>query len=156
MRIETERLVIRDFDISDLLDLQEILGNAEAMKYLEEPYSIDRTDAFLREFCIGKRGAVAAVLKNCGKLIGYILFSEVSDGEFEMGWVFHPQFWRRGYAYEACNAVISFAAGNMNFCRIFAETIDTDRSVRLMEKLGMRFCGMDQNLYCYEWTKAES
>ena len=70
MYIETERMIIRDYTMDDLKDLHEIFGDAEVMKNCEPAYNIEKTSNFLSEFCIRKRGAVAAVHKDSGKMIG--------------------------------------------------------------------------------------
>ena len=59
MHLETNRLVIRDFYPGDTEALHRILGDAETMKYLEPPYSFDKTEAFLHSFCIARNGAFA-------------------------------------------------------------------------------------------------
>ena len=135
---ETERLTIRPFQTEDAQDLQEILGDRETMEVCEPPYDPEKTACFLRDFCIGKSGALAAVHKESGKLIGYLLFHELEPGVFEMGWFFNRRFWRKGYAFEACRAVIRDAFVHKKAHKVFAETIDTERSVPLMQKLGMR------------------
>lgn len=137
MYIHTPRLLLRDFVSEDADDLQEILGDAETMTFCEPPYTPEQTKQFLSSFCIGRKGAVAAVHRDSGKLIGYLLFSAISDGVYEMGWFFHRGFWRQGYAYEACAAVIDYAFRALKAHKIFAETIDGVKSVGLMEKLGM-------------------
>ncbi len=84
MYIETGRMVIRDFTMNDLSDLQDILGDAETMKNCEPAYTIEKTADFLQKFCIEKKGAVAAVHKETAKVIGYILFKELDKGVYEM------------------------------------------------------------------------
>lgn len=139
MNIETERLIIREFDIGDLADLHEILGDDETMRNCEPAYDIEKTENFLRDFCIVKKGALAAVLKESGKVIGYILFKPDGEPEVrEMGWIFNRGYWRRGYAYEAMSALIDRAFSEMGIKRVFAETIDPVKSVGLMRKLGMK------------------
>ena len=54
-----------------------------------------------------------------------------------MGWFFNRKYWGQGYAYEACAKVMEYAFDVMHIHKIIAETIDTARSVKLMEKLGM-------------------
>ncbi len=93
MHIETERIIIRNFAPNDTVDLHEILGDEETMEKCEPAYSFEKTKAFLDSFCIGRNGAVAAVHKDSGKLIGYILFNEQCDGVYEMGWFFNRKFW---------------------------------------------------------------
>ena len=138
MKTETNRLLVRDFLMDDASDLYEILGDEETMKNCEPAYDFEKTKKFLAEFCIGRNGAVAAVHKESGKMIGYILFNEFEKGTYEMGWFFNRNYWQQGYAYEACNAVIDYAFNCLNAHKIFAETIDPVKSVALMKKLGMQ------------------
>lgn len=56
MNIETARMVIRDFTINDINDMQDILGDAETMKNCEPAYTIEKTADFLQKFCIEKGG----------------------------------------------------------------------------------------------------
>ena len=144
MYIETPRMIVRDFIPEDAADLQEILGDDETMKYCEPAYDFEKTEKFLTSFCIGRKGAVAAVHKESGKMIGYILFNEIDEGIYELGWFFNRSFWRQGYAYESCKAVIDYAFGEMNAHKIFAEAIDAVKSVSLMQKLGMRLEGIQR------------
>lgn len=157
LHLETPRLVIRNFIFQDAADLHEILGDAETMEYCEPPYDWEKTKQFLDSFCISRGGAVAAVHRECDKVIGYILFSEVQPGEYELGWFFHRQFWRQGYAYEACKAVMDHAFRTMRVEKIFAETIDRFKSVGLMQKLGMQLEEIqheqDREWYVYELTR---
>lgn len=151
--IETERLVIRNFLPDDAQALYGILGDGETMKNLEPAYDFPKTEAFLHSFCIGKNGAVAAVHRQSQKVIGYILFHETQPSVYEMGWIIHRGYWRQGYAYEACKAVIAYAFRKTNARKIFAETVDGVKSVGLMKKLGMTFEGVQKNngaeLFCY-------
>lgn len=145
VRIETERLLIRNFRTDDAAALQEILGDAETMRFLEPPYSPEQTTRFLEEFCIGRRGAVAAEEKSDGRLVGYLLLKALEADVYEMGWIFRRDRWRRGLAREACAAVIDAAFGSMGAHKIVAETIDAGRSVRLMQRLGMRSEGVQRS-----------
>ena len=144
MLIETERMFIRDFAPEDVNDLQEIFGDAETMKNCEPPYDLAKTETFLREFCIGKKGGLAAVLKESSKAIGYILFNECEPSVFEIGWIFNRNYWRKGYAYESCRAVMEYGFSERNAHKIFAEAIDGVKSVGLMQKLGMRLEGVQR------------
>ncbi len=138
MRIRTERLEIRPFKESDSGDLFEILGDAETMRFCEPPYSAKKTDAFLRSFCIAENAALAAVLKSSEKVIGYILWSPLGEGVYELGWFFNRRFWGMGFAFEGCRAVIDCAFGEASADKIVAETAEPVRSAGLAKKLGMR------------------
>ena len=94
MHIETPRMIIRDFTRSDAADLHNIFGDEETMENCEPAYDFDKTKEFLTSFCIGRKGAVAAVHKDSGKMMGYILFNELDEGVYEMGWIYNRSFWR--------------------------------------------------------------
>lgn len=138
MYIETPRILIRKFIPEDADDLYDILGDAETMEKCEPAYDFEKTKKFLNSFCIGRNGALAAVHKESSKMIGYILFNEFVAGVYEIGWFYNRNYWGQGYAYESCKALIDYAFGELNAHKIFAETIDTVKSVGLMKKLGMQ------------------
>lgn len=160
MYLETPRMIIRNFVSEDAADLYEILGDAETMENCEPAYDFEKTEQFLASFCIARGGAVAAVHKGSGKVIGYILFSEIQRDEYELGWFFNRRYWRQGYAFEACSAVIDHAFRTMGAEKIFAETIDGVKSVGLMQKLGMKLEKIQQEenqteRYIYGLRKTE-
>lgn len=155
MYIETSRMIIRNFTLEDAADLHDIFGDAETMKNCEPAYDIEKTKDFLTSFCIGRNGAVVAVLKESGKMIGYILFNEFDEGVYEIGWIYNRQYWRKGYAYESCKTVIDHAFGELNAHKVFAEAIDSVKSVGLMKKLGMQLEGIQRSQtkdLCGNWA----
>lgn len=145
MYLETPRIIIRDFKLEDAADLQEILGDSETMTYCEPPYSFEKTKNFLAEFCIGKKGAVAAVHKESNKVVGYILFHAVEEEVYEIGWFFNKQYWGQGYARESCSRMIAYAFEELHAHKIFAESTDAAKSVPLMQKLGMKPEGIQRS-----------
>ena len=145
MYIETPRMIIRDFTRSDAADLHDIFGDDETMENCEPAYDLEKTKGFLTSFCIGRKGAVAAVHKESGKMMGYILFNEFDEGVYEMGWIYNRNFWRQGLAFESCKAVIDYAFGSLKAHKVFAEAIDAVKSVGLMKKLGMQLEGIQRS-----------
>lgn len=141
MYLETERMILRDFTVDDLDDLFDIFGDAEVMRYTEPPYDRAKTERFLNDFCINRKpkGAFAAVLKESGKVIGYVLFNAVDEPEiYEIGWIFNKSYWRKGYASEICSELLRYGLTEMKLHKICAEAIDVEKSVPLMKKLGMK------------------
>ena len=149
MYLETERLIIRDFTPEDAPALHEIFGDEETMENCEPAYDFAKTQKFLEEFCIGRKGAAAAVLKDTGKVIGYILFKSLGEDPaedvYEIGWIFNRAYWRQGYAYESCSRVIDYAFRELYAHKIMAEAIDAVKSVSLMKKLGMKQEGVQRS-----------
>ena len=145
MHLETERLIIRDFKLSDIDDLYEIFSDEEVMEYIEPVYDRNKTLNFIKEFCIEHKGAFACANRENEKVIGYIIFKEYEDKVYELGWIFNKEYWGKGYAYESCDAVIKYAFSEMKIHKIFAETIDNIKSVNLMKKLGMQLEGIQKS-----------
>lgn len=145
MLIETGRTRVRDFHPDDAGDLFEILGDDETMANCEPAYDLEKVHHFLQNFCIDRHGALAVEQKLSGKVIGYLLFHEFDPGVYEIGWIFNRAYWRQGYAYESCKALLDYAFSVKNAHKIFAETIDGVKSVGLMKKLGMRLEGIQRS-----------
>ena len=156
-RIDTQRCIIRPFELNDLSDLYEILNDPEVMKACEPVYSLEKTKAFLEDFCISRHGAKACMLKDSHKVIGYLLFNEIEERTYEIGWFFNRKFWHQGLAYEAAKALINYAFDALDAKCVFAETCDLNKSLNLMKKLNMKpsstIDAADSNLIVYEIRK---
>ena len=61
-----------------------------------------------------------------------------------MGWIFNRAYWRQGYAFESCNALLDYAFREKHAHKVFAEAIDPVKSVGLMKKLGMCLEGIQR------------
>lgn len=60
--------------------------------------------------------------------------------DVDIGFALLPKFWGQGYALEAASAVLAWGQGELGLHRIVALTNpDNERSIRVLEKLGMRF-----------------
>lgn len=60
--------------------------------------------------------------------------------DVDIGFALLPKFWGQGYAYESASAVLAFAQRELGLRRIVAITNpDNVRSIRVLEKLGLRF-----------------
>ena len=138
MRIETERLLLREFHSDDFTVLHELMSDPTVMEHVEELYDEDDTREFLDEYCIEEENALAVIDKASGKLIGCIQFPEGDDPEVrQMGWLLDKDFWGRGLAYEAAAALMSYGFMELKLHRIWAHTMDDIKAVGLMKKLGM-------------------
>jgi RimJ/RimL family protein N-acetyltransferase len=60
--------------------------------------------------------------------------------DVDLGYALLPQYWSRGLAGEAAAGVIEFSRSVLQLPRLAAITsLDNDASIRVLEKLGMRF-----------------
>ena len=138
MRLETDRLIVRDFAMDDLPALWDIFRDEKAMEHMA-PMTEGETEEFLRSFCVERTppGGFAAQLRG-GELAGYVLFNQVdAPGIYELGWVFRRDCWGRGLAREASMALLNYAFTVLNAHKIIAQTEDTARAAPLLERLGM-------------------
>ncbi|HEX7587922.1 MAG TPA: GNAT family N-acetyltransferase [Anaerolineae bacterium] len=63
--------------------------------------------------------------------------------DVDIGFAFLPQYWSKGYAFEAASAVMEYARDVLNLKRIVAiATPDNDRSIKLLKRIGMEFESM--------------
>lgn len=144
-QMETERLILRQFVPTDWEDLYEYLSIPEVVLY--EPYNI-----YSREDCINEainrseeqnnNRFWAVCLKNSKKMIGHVYFAQEEPEEFdtwEIGYVFNPNFYGKGYATEACIRILQYGFENKKAHRIVAGVnVKNQASWRLLERLSMR------------------
>ena len=112
MILETNRLIIREYTPGDFDALYEILSDAQTMKYYPKPYDENGVRRWIN-WCIDSYrqygfGLWALELKETGVFIGDCGISMQNiDGEIlpEIGYHVNKNYWRQGYAKEACAAV---------------------------------------------------
>ena len=77
-----------------------------------------------------------------GELVGCCGLRPHGEGEYELGFHLRPEFWGRGYASEAANAVIGYAFRTLHARTLFAgHHPENAASRRLLEKLGFTHVG---------------
>lgn len=149
--LETERLILRRYRESDLPDLFEYLSDPEVVRY--EPYPPKTLEEAREDLAwrISTEEMVAVELKPTGKMIGNVYLGRRDFQALEIGYVFNRRYWGRGFAAEACRALIqrAFAQGVHRVC---AECDPQNpASWRLLEALGFRREGhLRQNVYFWQ------
>ena len=127
MRMETQRLIIREYTEEDFDALYEILSDAETMKYYPKPYDEAGVRRWIN-WCLDSYrkngfGLWALELKDTGTFIGDCGISMQNiDGEIlpEIGYHVHKGYWRRGYAKEACAAVKDWFFTNTDYEAVYS------------------------------------
>ena len=148
-RLETERLVLREFRRDDLDALAATLGDLEVVRHLTgEP--INREDSLRRLFmAVGQwpligMGMWAVERKSDGKLVGHVGFFDMQRDMVpsimdlpEMGWIFDTCVHGQGIAREACDAALDWLDATHGPIEVPAIiSIDNSASLKLAEKLG--------------------
>jgi RimJ/RimL family protein N-acetyltransferase len=148
MEFKTERLILREFVEEDWRD---VLAYQSDPRYLEYyPWS-ERSAEDVQEFVRRQielqsqrpriKFQLVLVLKSEDKLIGNcgIRMDTPEAHQADIGYELSPQYWGQGYATEAAQALVEYGFTQLNLHRIWSWCIaDNSRSVRVLEKLGMR------------------
>ena len=120
--IETPRLLLRNYSLSDFDALYEIMSDPETMQHYPAPFDVDRTRNWitwnLDNYEKYGFGLWAVVLKETGEFIGDCgITLQNIDGEIlpEIGYHIHKKYWRHGFGKEAARAVRDWGFRNTEY-----------------------------------------
>lgn len=145
MRIETQRLILREYTQEDFAPLLNLLSDPETMVHYPKPYDAIGTqrwiDWSLQNYAQHGFGWWAMELKETGEFIGDcgITYQQI-DGQLlpEVGYHIHKDYWRKGYGKESAKAVLNWAFTNTSFdCLYSYMTAGNVASYATAESIGM-------------------
>ena len=146
--LETERLSLRRLTIDDAEFILALLNEPSFLRYIGDKKVRNLDDA--RQYILN--GPVGSYERhgfglNCVELreshtpigmCGLLKRDELPDPD--IGFALLPDFWSKGFAFEAAHAVLKDARERLKIQRILAITsLDNDASITLLERLGFRF-----------------
>ncbi len=142
--IQTDRLVLDEFRVSDAPALNAIRNDADVQAYFAKkgPESLDTTTNFIEKMGEGNRGGTGfnlAIRLKDGPVIGYMGLWAINAEEKwgEIGFLLGKEYWNKGYTKEALSAVLPIleARGDCNEIRAFVHQ-DNIYSLRLLARFG--------------------
>jgi RimJ/RimL family protein N-acetyltransferase len=145
--LETPRLLLRPFQLSDAADVVRLAGEKEiaaTTRQIPHPYELPMAQAWLASLpAAQQRGELvhfAITLRTTGELIGAIgLILNTIDHHGELGYWIGKPYWDQGYATEAAGVVVEQAFEQLRLHRIYAHHFSRNAaSGRVMQKLGMK------------------
>ena len=144
--IRTQRLLLRRAVPADIVPMHRILGNAEAMRYWSSlPHSdIAQTEQWMASMIDPSlQGSDEFVVTAEGEVIGKVGCWRPP----EIGFIFDPGCWGRGYASEALTAYVDYRRN----CGGEEITADVDprnlAALRLLTKAGFEVTGRAQRTW---------
>ena len=148
MLIETERLIIKEFDLSMARAVHENSLDEDNRRFVpDEVFETEEdaraTIAFLMDQYAAADGPlVYPVFTKSGENIGYVQLAPVQEG-WEIGYHIAKKYTGSGYASEAVAAFLPVAAEKRSLSEIYGICLKENvASIRVMEKCGF------ENLYC--------
>lgn len=148
LRLETPRVVLREYSIDDVEDCELYTRDPEVCRYMIwGPNGPGETQAFLEQAVRDRRAnerkvyEFALVNRRDGRVAGGVgtRITNLEQREGDIGYVLRRDLWGRGIATEAARTVLDFAFDVLGLHRVWA-TADPENvaSIRVLEKLGMR------------------
>ena len=146
--IATERLIIRNIESKDALDMYEYSSIPEVSEYLlwSPHLNISTTEGYINSlqerYKKGLYGDWALELKDSGKMIGTCGYAALDtlNKSCEIGYVLSPKFQSQGYMTEAMKQMLALTFDVMHLEKAILRIIkENDRSINLAEKLGFRY-----------------
>jgi len=142
MYLETPRLVIRSFAISDIPQYAKIVSDPRVTRDLADglPHRYKEAENYIRD-CMRRDEATgvaryAVVRKSEGDLIGFCGFKELDD-YIDFGWRYAQHAWSQGYGTEAALAVLDYGVRALRLRNITVTTFTANvASLRIIRKLG--------------------
>ncbi|MEM9024712.1 MAG: GNAT family N-acetyltransferase [Bacteroidota bacterium] len=150
--IETDRLQLREFTVSDAPDLFALNGDPHVMRYTgDEPFeSVEAAADFVRHYTHYREhgfGRWAVLLKRDGAFIGWCGLKRNEQDLIDLGFRFLRGYWNQGYATEAAQACLDYGFRELGMETIIGRAAEANgASIRVLEKLGMAFWKQDDCL----------
>lgn len=154
---ETERLLVRVFEINDAEDAKGFWGDEDVMEHCMGAIPHEFLGKALKSYasCHEAKGlsVYAVVEKESGRVIGAAGFNVRGTLEtVELMYHFAKSAWGKGYATEAAQACVEFAQKQPGVLNIYASADPKNRgSLKILEKIGFVYKG----LKWFEDTKQE-
>jgi ribosomal-protein-alanine N-acetyltransferase len=170
IRVETERLNLREFISSDEAGLFELDSDPEVLKYLnQKPFtSINQSReliSYLRQqYAENGIGRWAVIEKQTNEFIGWSglkLIRETINNHtnyYDIGYRLIKRFWGKGYATESAKAAIRYGFETLAADTIYGMChINNSASKNALEKVGLEYVEtFDLNRIPHHWFKTNN
>ncbi|MEB3398975.1 GNAT family N-acetyltransferase [Flavobacterium psychrophilum] len=151
--LETDRLMLRPFELSDAEALFDMDKNPEVHNYLwQKPVTkIEEVYEYIKmvrqQYLENNIGRFSTIIKETGELIGWtgikFVNNHIENGNtnfYDYGYRLNEKFWNKGYATEASMAWLDYGFNQMKIEKMNAYThFDNGASNHILQKVGMNF-----------------
>lgn len=148
MKLESNRLIIRRFELGDQQDIFELLSDQQTCYDIGgyEPFK-EMDDEFLKlmQNFLQDAGRYVMVLKENNKVIGSLHLMEEDRAVvcYEIGYSIQKNYRRCGYGFEGISCFMAYCFETLGAKMITASVVEgNEKSISLLEKLGFKYEGM--------------
>jgi RimJ/RimL family protein N-acetyltransferase len=123
--------------------------NKQVMQYfpalLTATQTLEMIDRIKTQLSVHQYGLFAVEEKETHQFMGFTGFAHPKFESFftpcvEIGWRFHPDYWKRGFATEAAKACLQFGWDHLKFQEIYSFTsLHNTPSENVMKRSGMQY-----------------
>jgi RimJ/RimL family protein N-acetyltransferase len=172
IKLESERLLYRPFELSDAQALFEIDSNPNVHKYLwQKPTlhineSIQIIEMVQKQYKENGIGRFATILKETGEFIGWTGIKFVNDhvengntNFYDYGYRLNEKFWNQGFATEATKVWLEYGFNEMKINEMNAYThAENGASNHILSKSGFQFIEdyPDKDSITWKWWQLEN
>ena len=150
--IETERLILREFELSDTEGMFELDSNPNVhtfvgkkpVKTIQE--SIAMIENIQQQYKDFGTGRWAVILKETNEFLGWsglkFITNEINNHKdfYEIGYRFIEKHWGKGYATEAGKVFVDYAFNELKADALHAYADSgNENSRKILEKLGLQY-----------------
>lgn len=150
--IETERLFLRELQLSDAERMFELDSNPQVHQYLgNKPiHNIEQSEEIItnirQQYIDNGVGRWATIEKSTGEFIGWSGLKYITDywnnntNFHDVGYRFIPKYWGKGYATESAKAALEYAFNTMKLNKVIGTCHEENKASRkVLEKCGLQF-----------------
>lgn len=139
--LDTKRLTLRKTCVDDTAVISDLIANPRVRYFLGGPVPSDQHAQTVASYLATENDERVWTVNH--KLdrnrIGLVFVTRHQDqNEHEISYMFHPDYWHMGFAYEAARSAIDDYRQRHPDSALIAETQSANTgSIRLLERLGM-------------------
>jgi ribosomal-protein-alanine N-acetyltransferase len=146
-KMETERLYLRFFELSDAERVRELAGDkaiSDTTLHIPYPYEKGMAQEWISthriKFESGESVNFAVILKTTEELIGAVgLIIDKGSNRAELGYWIGKEYWNEGYCTEAARTIVDYGFGQLLLNKITASRFSGNPSSgKVMSKIGMK------------------
>jgi len=152
-KLESDRLLIRPFQLGDEEAMFELNSNPIVQKYTGdvliktlEQAKDTLTNVVLKDYKDHGYGRLAVIYKPDNKLIGFtgVKYLPEANGQSDLGYRFLPEYWGKGIATESSKMSLKLGFNKLNLKKIIGFTeIENGASTHILEKIGFKLTKVD-------------